>query len=81
MFFSSKKTVWYFAIGSMLNPISLANRNLSPLVSIPGEALDHKIYFFGSSGYAEAVPETGSSFHGILHKMTDEDMKVLDSIE
>lgn len=81
MFFSSEKTVWYFAIGSMLNPNSMANRNLSPLISLPGEALDHKIYFFGTSGFAEAVPEAGSSFHGVLHKMTDEDMKVLDSIE
>jgi hypothetical protein len=70
MFFKNDDTVWYFAIGSMLNPNSLANRDLSPLVSIPGEALDHKIYFFGSSGYAEAIPAAGSSFHGVLHKMT-----------
>ena len=81
MFFKDDDTVWYFAIGSMLNPNSLANRDLSPLVSIPGEALDHKIYFFGSSGYAEAIPDVGSSFHGVLHKMTTENMKVLDSIE
>jgi hypothetical protein len=55
----------------MLNHNSLANRNLSPLLSLPGEALDHKIYFFGTSGFAEAVPEVGSTFHGVLHKMTD----------
>ena len=39
--------IWYFAIGSMTNPISLETRNLSPFVSIPGEALDYKLYFYG----------------------------------
>ncbi len=59
MFYKDEDTVWYFAIGSMINPNSLANRSLSPLVSVPGEALDHKIYFFGSSGFAEAIPAVG----------------------
>ncbi len=48
MFYNDESTLLYFAIGSMLNPNSLANSSLSPLVSVPGEALDHKIYFFGS---------------------------------
>ena len=53
----------------MTNNISLESRNLFPLVSIPGEALDYKLYFYGSQGMAEALPELGSSFHGVLHKM------------
>jgi hypothetical protein len=53
----------------MTNNISLESRNLFPLVSIPGEALDYKLYFYGSQGMAEALPEQGSSFHGVLHKM------------
>jgi hypothetical protein len=32
----------------MTNPISLETRKLSPLVSIPGEALDYKLYFYGN---------------------------------
>jgi len=30
-----------------MNPASLANRELTPLESIPGEILDYKIAFFG----------------------------------
>ena len=67
-----KDAIWYFAIGSMTNPISLESRNLFPIVSIPGEALDYKLYFYGGMGMAEALPELGSSFHGVLHKMKPE---------
>lgn len=48
-------TFWYFAIGSMMNPISLANRNIVPVESKPGELLDYKLYFFGNFGMAEAI--------------------------
>ena len=37
----------YFAIGSMMNPVSLTNRELFPIESKPGEILDFKIVFFG----------------------------------
>ena len=30
---------------------------------------------------AEAIPEEGASFHGVLHKMTATDMAALDKIE
>jgi hypothetical protein len=52
-----KDVIWYFAIGSMTNPTSLETRNLTPLVSVPGEALDYKLYFYGGLGMAEALPE------------------------
>lgn len=43
-----KDALWYFAIGSMINPVSLETRGLTPLVSVPGEALDYKLYFYGN---------------------------------
>jgi len=73
-------SVWYFAIGSMINPISMAGRNLHPITSVAAEILDHSLYFYGTS-MAEAIPEEGSSFHGVLHKMTLGDQKFLDGIE
>ncbi|OQR95641.1 kinesin [Thraustotheca clavata] len=73
--------VWYFAIGSMMNPISLQNRGLNPIKSLPAEVLDYRLGFFGLGGMAEAIPSIGSSFHGVLHKMSFEDMKNLDEME
>jgi hypothetical protein len=31
----------------MMNPVSLANRELKPIESVPGEIIDYKIAFFG----------------------------------
>ena len=71
----------YFAIGSMMNPISLKGRNLVPLESRPAELLDHKIEWFGAEGMATATPTPGESIHGVAHLMTEEDMLELDKIE
>ena len=76
-----KESVWYFAIGSMMNPISLNNRGLFPTVSKPAEILDFEITFFGGEGFACAEIAPGKSFHGVLHLCTAEEMKILDSIE
>ncbi|KDO33789.1 hypothetical protein SPRG_01668 [Saprolegnia parasitica CBS 223.65] len=78
---SDESHVWYFAIGSMMNPISLSNRGLAPVESHPAEVLDYTLQFFGAAGMAEAVPEVGASFHGVLHKMTSTEMQVLDQLE
>lgn len=78
---SSSDCTWYFAIGSMMNPNSLKGRNLSPLESYPGEILDYELRFFAPSGMAVAVEKEGASFHGVLHKMTNEDIDKLDKIE
>eukprot|EP00563_Minutocellus_polymorphus_P004945 CAMPEP_0181044510 /NCGR_PEP_ID=MMETSP1070-20121207/13305_1 /TAXON_ID=265543 /ORGANISM="Minutocellus polymorphus, Strain NH13" /LENGTH=389 /DNA_ID=CAMNT_0023122961 /DNA_START=180 /DNA_END=1346 /DNA_ORIENTATION=- len=74
-------SIWYFAIGAMVNPVSLGNRNIFPLVSRPAALLDHNIHFFGSIGVAEAVVERGASFHGVLHKLDVATMEQLDKIE
>ena len=53
----NQEDIYYFSIGAMMNPVSLANRQIFPKESFPGEILDHKIFFFGSMGFTEAQPE------------------------
>ena len=65
----------------MMNPVSLSDREIYPEESFPGEILNYKIFFFGSMGFAEAVPEEGSSFHGVVHKIDLNSMAKLDKIE
>jgi len=72
---------WYFAIGSMINPFGLGNRGIEVVESQAAEALDNKIYFYGSMGMAEAIAEEGSSFHGVVHRVNPENMAKLDRIE
>ncbi len=71
----------YFAIGSMMNKVSLKGRELEPIESHPAIIQDFSLHFFGKSGMAEAVACEGGSFHGVLHKMTASDMEKLDKIE
>ncbi|CAF1269165.1 unnamed protein product [Rotaria sordida] len=54
-----RKFVWYFAIGSMINPISLYLRNIIPLISYPAKCRNHKIVFREQNGRAdiEGYPE------------------------
>lgn len=74
-------SLWYFAIGSMMNPASMENRSIKPISSVPGELLDYELVFSGGMGFAEAVQKSGSSFHGVLHLVDDETMARLDKIE
>jgi len=73
--------VWYFAIGSMINPTSLAARGLKPKQSEPAELIDHRLLWKGSEGMASQEAAPGESFHGVLHLMSAEHMKKLDAIE
>ena len=63
---NSGEVYWYFAIGSMMNPLSMKNRSIVPLTSVPGELFDYELVFTGGMGFAEAIPCPGSSFHGVL---------------
>lgn len=76
-----QEPVWYFAIGAMLNPTSLKNRKIVPLESKPATLLNHSLHFFGSIGVAEAVPEVGSSFEGVLHLIDPKAVSILDGVE
>jgi hypothetical protein len=74
-------TMWYFAIGSMINKTSINNRKIYPRVSKPAELLDFKLSWFGGLGMAEAIPTEDSSFHGVVHAVTQDEMERLDKIE
>jgi hypothetical protein len=71
----------YFAIGAMMNPVSLSSRGICPISSEPAELLDYRLGFFTALGFAEAIPDKGSSFHGVIHHVTLSDMEKLDKIE
>ena len=76
-----QKFVWYFAIGSMINPISLFLRDLIPLMSYPATCLNHKVVFRGESGMADIEECAEMTFDGVVHLLTDEQMHRLDEIE
>lgn len=77
--------VWYFAIGSMINPTSLRLRDLHPSTSLPATILDFRLQFVWRQGlpnaFADAQREPGCSFDGVLHLMTEGEMRALDGIE
>jgi hypothetical protein len=73
--------IWYFAIGSMMNPISLKNRGIFPKKSMPAEVQDFELTFFGKMGMACADVAPGKSFHGVLHLCSEDEMKSLDALE
>lgn len=75
------ETEWYFAIASMMNKVSLNGRGLYAIESKPAEIQDHELIFYGPMGIAAAIPAEGKTFHGVLHKLTKEDMARLDQIE
>lgn len=77
----SQDYIWYFAIGSMMNKVSLNSRGIFPVESRPAEILDYDLVFFGGAGMAVAEAKKGKSFHGVLHKVTQKEMEVLDGIE
>ena len=75
------QTVWYFAIGSMMNSTSLRGRKLYPIESKPCIIQNFRLEFLGRNGMAGAIAASGQSFHGVAHLMKAEQMKVLDTIE
>ena len=76
-----EELLWYFAISSMMNPTSMSLRGVKAIESQPAEIMDHKLYFFGSFGFAEALPSPGCTFHGVMHRLDHENMAKLDKIE
>jgi hypothetical protein len=72
---------WYFAIGSMINPISLYLRNLTSIISYPATCVDYKIAFRGHAGIADIEPCHGETFDGVVHLVSNEQMIRLDEIE
>ena len=76
-----RKFVWYFAIGSMINPVSLYLRDITPLISYPARCSNHKMLFRGIAGMADTEACPGAEFHGVVHLLSDEQMASLDALE
>ncbi|CAF1224413.1 unnamed protein product [Adineta steineri] len=72
---------WYFAIGSMTNPISLYLRGITSITSYPAKCLDYKIVFRGHAGIADIEICPGAEFDGVVHLVPSEQMTHLDQIE
>ena len=76
-----QKFIWYLAIGSMINPISLYLRDLIPILSYPATCLDHELLFRGHVGMADIEPSPQAQFHGVVHLLSEEHMLSLDQLE
>lgn len=86
---------WCLAIGSMINPTSLALRKLAPLESYPAVLAGWRLVFRGDCGMASILPSDSpvlqlephravaprDDFHGMLHRLNREQMMKLDVIE
>jgi hypothetical protein len=77
----SNGDIYYFAIGSMINPTSLNSRKVFPSVSVPAVLEGWALKFTGKSGMATSVFDGESSFHGVVHQVSSSEMEVLDAIE
>ncbi|CAF2974948.1 unnamed protein product [Rotaria socialis] len=78
----NKRTfIWYLAIGSMTNPISLYLRDLTPLVSYPVKCPDYRLAFRDCCGMADIEYCPGKEFHGVVHLLPMKQMLYLDQIE
>ena len=73
--------IWYLAIGSMINPISLHLRDLTPLISYPAKCPNHRLVFRDPSGMADIQLCDGEEFHGVVHLLSIEQMIRLDQVE
>ena len=76
-----RKFIWYLAIGSMINPISLYLRDLTPIISYPVVCPDYQLAFKGPNGMGDIEPCADGAFHGVVHLLPDEQMTLLDKLE
>ncbi|UJR30655.1 hypothetical protein I4U23_018179 [Adineta vaga] len=73
--------IWYLAIGSMINPISLHLRDITPLISYPAVCPNHRLVFRDRSGMADIDFSPGDEFDGVVHLVPIEQMDCLDQVE
>ncbi|CAF2692086.1 unnamed protein product [Rotaria sp. Silwood2] len=73
--------IWYLAIGSMINPISLYLRDLTPLISYPVKCPNYRLVFRDSCGMADIELCEGEAFHGVVHLLPRKQMICLDKVE
>lgn len=73
---------YYFAYGSMCNPVSLSKRGIQPVSpSLPATISGYDLQFSYGGMANLVVADASSKVHGILHKVTPEHFKTLCEIE
>jgi len=77
----AQDVIEYFAIGSMMNKTSLTMRDLKPTKSRPACLKDFELIFGMNYGMAAARRSPGQEIHGVLHRITAEELVKLDKIE
>ncbi|CAF0945412.1 unnamed protein product [Adineta ricciae] len=78
---NGERYCWYFAIGSMINPISQYLREITPVLSYPATCQHHKLVFRCFNGIADFEACPGSNFDGVAHLIPYDQMIRLDEIE
>ena len=78
-FFDLPMRVWYFSMGSMMNPTVTINREIFPLESHPAKLPDFRLHF-GPGVVTGAVMSKGDCIHGIAHLIEAAQMEELDDI-
>jgi len=73
--------VYYFAIGSMINPVSISLRDVHPKKTYPAELHGYKLVFTGMAGMASIEPQEGAVTHGVVHVLSQKGMAILDQME
>jgi len=74
-------TCWYFAIGSMMNPVSMQLREIVPIESHPAEIKDWELVFRGPGGMGSIEAKENATLYGVLHLLTETEMASLDKME
>ncbi|CAF1205105.1 unnamed protein product [Rotaria sp. Silwood1] len=72
--------IWYLAIGSMINPISLYLRDLTPVISYPAKCPNYRLVF-RDCGMADIQFCEDEEFHGVVHLLPIKQMFYLDQLE
>lgn len=81
IYHDSNLYVWYFAIGSMINPISVYLRNLTPLISYPARCPGYRLVFRDRCGMADIEECPDGEFDGVVHLLPIDQMIRLDEVE
>jgi len=76
-----QNTCWYFAIGSMMNPVSLQLREIQPIESYAGEIDGWELVFKGAGGMGSVDEKQGAVLYGVLHRLVESEMAMLDKME
>ncbi|MEN3009331.1 gamma-glutamylcyclotransferase family protein [Pseudothermotoga sp.] len=82
----SKASCWYFAYGSNMYTDQIQRRVCRQHIEWKvGYLRDHKLVFnkpaSDGTGYANIMLQKGSTVYGVLYKLTEKEMEVLDRFE